>query len=125
MHRAASRDLICGRHCSSGAVCLDICLLLWTEGGLIESFSLQLQVAVGMEVEDINAHLTRLDGVEMLEKLRKQGRLTELLQPALPVSAEAAAAAASAGRDPQPALTAVSKSAAAGGGGCSVGTAAA
>jgi len=43
------------------------------------------QVAVDMEVEDINAHLTRLDGVEMLEKLRRQGRLAEL-QPALPLS---------------------------------------
>ncbi len=25
-----------------------------------------------MDVEDINAHLTRLDGLEMLENLRKQ-----------------------------------------------------
>lgn len=31
-----------------------------------------MQTAVDMDVEDINAHLTRLDGVEMLEKLRKQ-----------------------------------------------------
>ncbi len=44
------------------------------------------QVAVDMEVEDINAHLTRLDGLEMLEKLRRQGRLAEVLQPALPLS---------------------------------------
>lgn len=44
------------------------------------------QVAVDMEVEDINAHLTRLDGVEMLEMLSRQGRLAEVLQPALPLS---------------------------------------
>eukprot|EP00208_Stichococcus_sp_RCC1054_P007498 CAMPEP_0206135816 /NCGR_PEP_ID=MMETSP1473-20131121/1081_1 /ASSEMBLY_ACC=CAM_ASM_001109 /TAXON_ID=1461547 /ORGANISM="Stichococcus sp, Strain RCC1054" /LENGTH=413 /DNA_ID=CAMNT_0053527929 /DNA_START=227 /DNA_END=1469 /DNA_ORIENTATION=+ len=50
----------------------------------------QLMTAVDMDVEDINAHLTRLDGVEMLEKLRKQGKLRDLLQPALPVEGMAA-----------------------------------
>lgn len=96
--------------------------------GQVTRAARELQVAVGLEVEDINAHLTRLDGVEMLEELRKQGRLTEVLQPALPVSTEAAAAA-SAGRDPQPALAAASKSAAAcasaGSSGCSAGAVAA
>jgi hypothetical protein len=44
------------------------------------------QVAVHLEVEDINAHLTRLDGVEMLDRLRKEGRLTETLQLAVPIA---------------------------------------
>jgi uncharacterized protein (DUF2345 family) len=37
-------------------------------------------------VEDINAHLTRLDGVEMLDKLRREGRLAETLQLAVPLA---------------------------------------
>lgn len=45
-----------------------------------------LQVAVHMEVEDINAHLTRLDGVEMLDKLRQEGRLEATLQLAVPLA---------------------------------------
>lgn len=36
------------------------------DGGLV------VQVAVQLEVEDINAHLTRLDGVDMMEQLRRQ-----------------------------------------------------
>jgi hypothetical protein len=41
---------------------------------------------VHLEVEDINAHLTRLDGVEMLDKLRREGRLAETLQLAVPLA---------------------------------------
>jgi hypothetical protein len=44
------------------------------------------QVAVHMEVEDINAHLTRLDGVGMLDKLRQEGRLEAALQLAVPLA---------------------------------------
>ena len=39
-----------------------------------------------LEVEDINAHLTRLDGVEMLDKLRQEGRLEATLQLAVPLA---------------------------------------
>lgn len=45
-----------------------------------------VQVAVHLEVEDINAHLTRLDGVEMLDRLRREGRLAETLQLAVPLA---------------------------------------
>ena len=45
-----------------------------------------LQVAVNLEGEDINAHLTRLDGVEMLDKLREDGRLESTLQLAVPLA---------------------------------------
>lgn len=49
----------------------------------------ELLVAEGLEIEDINAHLTRLDGLKMLTKLRRQGKLRDVLQPAIPLAAQA------------------------------------
>lgn len=45
----------------------------------------ELLVAESLEVEDINAHLTQLDGKDMLAKLRREGKLQDVLQPALPL----------------------------------------
>lgn len=45
----------------------------------------ELLVAEGLVVEDINAHLTSLDGKDMLAKLRREGKLLDVLQPALPL----------------------------------------
>ncbi len=58
-----------------------------------------IQVAMDLEVEDINAHLTRLDGVAMLEKLRRQGRVADVLQPALPLPPPPEPAGAAGGGD--------------------------
>ena len=45
------------------------------QGGYLSCFidmSWSLQAAMGMEVEDINCYLQRLDGAEMLKRLQRQ-----------------------------------------------------
>ena len=65
-------------------------LVLRTQGIVLTATTLirlrPVQVAVHLEVEDINAHLTRLDGVEMLDRLRREGRLADTLQLAVPLA---------------------------------------